>query len=86
MIIEKTHPRLVIKKSTGKKFELDSQLFIKDVGEIKCRDSKCIIVEIFFVIDTRQKLKNGKTTDQSLQEGSCDTLSLDDYDDGEICQ
>ena len=33
-------------------------------------------MEIFFVIDTRQKLKNGKTTDQSLQEGNCDTVSL----------
>jgi len=52
--------------------ELNLQLFIKDVGEIVCSDSKCIIVEIFFVIDTREKLKNGKTTDQSLQKGNYD--------------
>ena len=57
-------------------FYLDSQLFNKDVGEIQCSDSKCIIVEIFFVIDTRQKLKNGKTTDQSLQKGNRDTSCI----------
>ena len=55
-----------------KRFELDLQLFTKDVGEIKCSNSKCIIVEIFFVIDTRKKLKNGKTTDKSLQKGNFD--------------
>ena len=48
------------------------QLFIKDIGEIVCSDSNCIIVEIFFVIDTREKLKNGRTTDQSLQKGTYD--------------
>ena len=52
--------------------DLNLQLFIKDIGEIVCSDSNCIIVEIFFVIDTREKLKNGKTTDQSLQKGNYD--------------
>ena len=42
----------------------------EDVGEIKCSESHCIIVEIFFVIDTTAKLKNGKNTDQSLRKGN----------------
>ena len=39
----------------------------EDVGEIKCSEWHCIIVEIFFVIDTKAKLSNGKNTDQSLR-------------------
>ena len=45
--------------------------YTKDVGDLKCSESKCIIVEIFFVIDTSAKLNNGKTTDQSLRTGNC---------------
>ena len=44
--------------------------YIEDIGEIKCSESHCIIVEIFFVIDTKAKLNNGKNTDQSLQTGN----------------
>ena len=43
----------------------------KDVGDLKCSESQCIIVELFFVIDTSEKLNNGKTTDQSLRTGNC---------------
>ena len=46
----------------------------KDVGDLKCSKSQCIIVEIFFVIDTSEKLNNGKTTDQSLRTGNCDEI------------
>ena len=45
--------------------------YTKDVGDLKCSESQCIIVEIFFVIDTSEKLNNGKTTDQSLRTGNC---------------
>ena len=45
--------------------------YSKDVGDLKCSESQCIIVEIFFVIDTSEKLNNGKTTDQSLRTGNC---------------
>ena len=48
--------------------------YTEDVGDIKCSESQCIIVEIFFVIDTREKLNNGKTTDQSLQKGIFDKI------------
>ena len=48
--------------------------YTEDVGDIKCSESQCIIVEIFFVIDTREKLNNGKTTDQSLQKGIFDII------------
>ena len=44
--------------------------YTKDVGDLKCSESQCIIVEIFFVIDTSAKLNNGKTTDQSLRKGN----------------
>ena len=44
--------------------------YSKDVGDLKCSESQCIIVEIFFVIDTSAKLNNGKTTDQSLRTGN----------------
>ena len=44
--------------------------YTKDVGDLKCSESQCIIVEIFFVIDTSAKLNNGKTTDQSLRTGN----------------
>ena len=50
--------------------------YTRDVGDIKCSESQCIIVELFFVIDTAKKLKNGKTTDQSLQKGTCDKFDL----------
>ena len=43
--------------------------YTEDVRDIKCSESKCIIVEIFFVIDTNEKINNGKTTDQSLRKG-----------------
>ena len=49
--------------------------YSEDVGDVKCSESQCIIVEIFFVIDTEAKLKNGKTTDQSLSKGKFDHLS-----------
>ena len=45
--------------------------YTEDVGDLKCSESQCIIVEIFFVIDTSEKLNNGKTTDQSLRTGNC---------------
>ena len=44
--------------------------YSKDVDDLKCSKSQCIIVEIFFVIDTSAKLSNGKTTDQSLRTGN----------------
>ena len=50
--------------------------YTKDVGDLKCSESQCIIVEIFFVIDTSAKLNNGKTTDQSLRTGNCGNLPL----------
>ena len=50
--------------------------YTEDVGDIKCSESKCIIVEIFFVIDTDEKINNGKTTDQSLRKGIFDTNSI----------
>ena len=46
--------------------------YTDDVGDIKCSESQCLIVEIFFVIDTSEKLNNGKTTDQSLRKGNFD--------------
>ena len=46
--------------------------YIEDVGDIKCSQSQCIIVEIFFVIDTEAKLNNGKNTGQSLSKGNFD--------------
>ena len=49
--------------------------YTEDVGDIKCSDTQCIIVEIFFVIDTSEKLNNGKTTDQSLQKGFFDNTN-----------
>ena len=49
--------------------------YTKDVGDIKCSESQCIIVEIFFVIDTNAKLNNGKTTDQSLRKGNHDNTN-----------
>ena len=50
--------------------------YTADVGDIMCSESQCIIVEIFFVIDTREKLNNGKTTDQSLRKGNFDHFLL----------
>ena len=50
--------------------------YTKDVGDLKCSESQCIIVEIFFVIDTSAKLNNGKTTDQSLRTGKCGKIQI----------
>ena len=50
--------------------------YTEDVRDIKCSESKCIIVEIFFVIDTNEKINNGKTTDQSLRKGIFDMIKV----------
>ena len=41
----------------------------EDDADIGCNQSNCFIVEMFFVLNTLEKLKNGQNTDQSLQEG-----------------
>ena len=60
----------------------------KDVGDLKCSESQCIIVEIFFVIDTSAKLNNGKTTDQSLRTGNRGEIQnrTDFIPDIDVCQ
>ena len=62
--------------------------YSKDVGDLKCSESQCIIVEIFFVIDTSAKLSNGKTTDQSLQTGNRGEIQnrTDFIPDIDVCQ
>ena len=62
--------------------------YSKDVGDLKCSESQCIIVEIFFVIDTSAKLSNGKTTDQSLRTGNRGEIQnrTDFIPDIDICQ
>ena len=51
--------------------------YTEDVGDIKCSESQCIVVEIFFVINTKTKLNNGKNTDQSLSKGNVDKNNME---------